>query len=97
MNYAELRENPRFLPELGSVWEGWFTPLKWAWKTHAVQIDCDGYKPVWITYEAGDFLRITFSHGGSHILSGPEFEIIEKMLKECDVRFVRREEVKWLK
>lgn len=93
MNFAELRENPRFLPELGT-WEGWFTPLKWAWKTHAVRIDCEPYGPVWITWEPGDWLRITFNDGSSHTLSlFWEFELIEKMLKECDVKFVRKEEI----
>jgi hypothetical protein len=97
----ELRNNPKFVPEWG-LWEGWFTPLKYNWETHALKIECVDWKvgshsvpvKIFITYEPGDFLRVHFSKSRSHILTESwEFELVEKMLDKCNVMFVTKEEM----
>jgi hypothetical protein len=97
----ELRGNPRFVPEWG-LWEGWFIPLKYNWKTHALKIGCCDWTvgsqripvKIFITYEPGDFLRVYFTKKRSHILAESwEFELVEKMLDKCNVTFVTKEEM----
>ena len=94
--FDKIRGNPRFVPEFG-FYEGWMTPLKWNWRTHALKIECDD-KLVIITYEPGDYLLLkefTTVNGKviQHEFIAKDLNYVERLLRNCRVEFVRKDKI----
>lgn len=88
---AEMRENPRFVEELGT-WEGWLWPLKCAHKTHRLRIDHRSLKDIfYIEYEPGDFIRLKNDRDlDKRLTQGWEFACIQRWLENYKAEFVRK-------
>jgi len=86
---SEMRENPRFLEELG-VWEGWIWPLKCAHKTHKLKIEHLEAGVYYLEYEHGDFIRLKDDFAlDMRLTQAWEFHCIERWLENYGAEFVR--------
>jgi len=89
----DLKKNPRFLPELGS-WEGWLTPLRYAWKTHRLRIDHPELGPTFISYKPTDRFFVEFQNLSDEqsftVTEQWHYELLRKWLERYEVEFVRR-------
>jgi len=92
INYEELSKNPRFLPELGS-YEGWLTPLRYAWKSHRLKIEHPQLGTLYVEYEPEDELWLKDDKGitDKRLVESWEFYWLQMMLKKDEVEFVRKE------
>jgi len=88
---SEMRENPRFLEELG-IWEGWLSPLKCAHKTHVLKIEHPELGVYYLEY-VPDFIRLKDKGGLDKRLTHTwEFHCIHRWLENYPAEFVRKKE-----
>jgi len=86
---SEMRENPRFVPELNSTWEGWLWPLKCAHKTHVLKIEHPELGVYYLEY-VPDFIRLKDNADLDRRLTHTwEFHCIERWLENYPAEFVR--------
>jgi len=88
---SEMRENPRFLEELGT-WEGWVSPLKCAHKTHVLKIEHPELGVYYLEY-VPDFIRLKDKGAlDKRLTHAWEFHCVHRWLESCGAEFVKKKE-----